>query len=116
MALAPSRKHWPSQTRPPGEEPCKEDSDAVDDVICREIHRVTQAHLGYGRARRNFRAGLRRLDAFEDRDAIEVAHATTRSGFERRDPAAISQRLPPNLARYICMQSQVVASQASRLR
>ena len=47
----------------------------VDDDICREIHRVTQAHLGYGRASRNFRAGLRRLVSFEDRNAIEVAHA-----------------------------------------
>lgn len=46
----------------------------VDEDLCREFHEIARNHLGYERASRHFRSGLRRVAKFEDRDAIEIAH------------------------------------------
>lgn len=46
----------------------------VDEDLCREFHRIARNHLEYERASRRFRAGLRRVAKFEDRDAVETAH------------------------------------------
>lgn len=47
----------------------------VEDDLCREIHRIAQLHLGYGRASRRFRKALKRAGTYKNRDAIETAHA-----------------------------------------
>lgn len=47
----------------------------VDDDLYQDIHRIARKHLGYRSASRSFRAGLERVETFENRDAIETAHA-----------------------------------------
>lgn len=46
----------------------------IDNAVIAAIHAVSSTHLGHDRVTRAFRRSLRRVKAFEVRDAVDTSH------------------------------------------